>query len=126
MSFDQQLADSYLYDAVEQIQMIKQYTDDLTGETFLGDQKAIDAVTLRFLYLGEAVRRVRDLNENYLSNEVSSEIAWDDIIAMRNVLAHDYENVRAEIIWRAQDTYMDQLLMVCETHLGMEHGLDID
>ncbi|MEQ8541542.1 MAG: DUF86 domain-containing protein [Coleofasciculus sp. D1-CHI-01] len=52
------------------------------------------AVERQLEILGEAARRMSD---NF--RQAHPEIPWSDIIGQRNVIAHQYEEIRQERIW---------------------------
>lgn len=82
-------------DILECIAKIERYTEGMTFEDFIGDDKTVDAVLRRIEIIGEATRNVPD--------EVTArfpEIPWDRMRGMRNVVIHEYFGVSLRIIWR--------------------------
>jgi uncharacterized protein with HEPN domain len=79
---------------VEAIRRVREYTDGLTRESFLRDQKTIDAVVRNLEVLGEAAKHVP---EEVRSRHDS--IAWKKIAGLRDVLAHDYFGIDEDILW---------------------------
>lgn len=67
----------------------------------LADEKTQDAVIRRFEVMGEAARRLPDAFQ-----EAHPAIPWRKIVGMRNVLAHEYDDIALEILW---DTIENQL-----------------
>lgn len=64
-------------------------------EDFFEDRKTRNAVERNLEIIGEAARCVsNETRENY------PEILWKSLIALRNVLAHEYDEIRHEILWR--------------------------
>ena len=63
-------------------------------ELFLENEHYQDACALVIIQIGEFVSRLSDefINEH-------SEIPWRDIKTMRNVHAHNYDNVMFDILW---------------------------
>ena len=55
--------------------------------------------------LGEAANRVSDATQRE-----TPEIAWRRIIGMRNHLAHKYDDVSYEILWRAAQEHVPDLI----------------
>lgn len=79
---------------LEAIERIEEYTHGMDCDDFRGDQKTIDAVVRNFLIIGEAARLVIEhVQETY------PDIPWQVMSDMRNVLVHEYERVKAEVIW---------------------------
>lgn len=76
------------------IENIEQYTADSTKEKFLSNFMVQDAVTRNVEIIGEACAKISaDLKTKF------SEIPWRDIIAMRNILIHEYFRTDPETIW---------------------------
>jgi uncharacterized protein with HEPN domain len=59
--------------------------------------------------LGEAARRISDR-----VRLEHPEIPWHQIIAQRNVLAHEYGDIRHEMIWRVVSERIPELLTILE------------
>lgn len=59
----------YLEDIVEAAEKIDRYTDGMTYETFVDDQKTVDAVLRNFEVIGEAAKNVPD---GYARNTATS------------------------------------------------------
>ena len=79
---------------LEAIERIEEYTHGMECDNFRGDQKTIDAVVRNFLIIGEAARLVTEhVQETY------PDIPWQVMSDMRNVLVHEYDRVKVEVIW---------------------------
>ena len=59
--------------------------------------------------IGEAARRV-----SAEFKMLHPEIPWQKIIATRNVVAHDYESIRYEVIWRIATIHLPELIRQLE------------
>jgi uncharacterized protein with HEPN domain len=82
----------HVLDAITKIQ---QYTADLTEAEFAADTMVVDAVIRNFEIIGEAAHRVpQEVQLGY------PEIPWAQMIGARNVVAHGYDAVRLDIVWR--------------------------
>ena len=92
----------YLEDILQAIDRILKRTAGLTQLTFGADEDAQDVAIRHLAIIGEASNRL----SNGLKNR-HSEIAWRDIIAMRNFIVHEYEGVKRDIVW---DTVMNDLI----------------
>jgi uncharacterized protein with HEPN domain len=94
-----------LDDMLQSAQKIKQYTRDLDYDSFLSDDKTIDAVVRNFEIIGEAANRIdpdfRDRNP---------EIEWKRIRGFRNRIVHDYFGIDYEIVWSIIETYLDEMI----------------
>lgn len=84
-----------LEDILLAIGKIERYTTDFTKETFLADEKTIDAVVRNLEIIGEAVRQLPD---NF--KMAHSDIPWWQVAGLRNRIVHDYFGLDQEIIWQ--------------------------
>ena len=83
-----------LEDILESCKKITSYTQGLTFKTFISDDKTLDAVIRNFEIIGETANRIP---ENYCNQH--TEIAWHQMVGMRNRLVHAYFGVDYSIIW---------------------------
>ena len=67
------------------IEKIERYTAGMTRETFVADEKTVDAVVRNLEIIGEAVRRLPDDFK-----QTHGEIPWPQIAGLRNRIVHDY------------------------------------
>lgn len=84
----------YLEDILEATRKIIAYTSGLSKETFLEDEKTIDAVVRNLEVIGEAVKKLpEDLRPQH------SEVEWKKIAGLRDILIHEYFGLDTEIMW---------------------------
>ena len=94
----------YLDDIIEAIERIRDYTTEISFETFHNDRKTVDAVNRNLAIIGEAVNRIpEEIKANYPN------VDWYGIIGLRNILIHDYFRVDLEIIWDIIENKLSQL-----------------
>lgn len=94
-----------LDDMLQSAQKIKRYTKDLDYNSFVSDDKTIDAVVRNFEIIGEAANRIDpDFRDN------KSQIEWKRIRGFRNRIIHDYFGIDYEIVWSIIDTYLDEMI----------------
>jgi uncharacterized protein with HEPN domain len=91
----------YVEDIMEAIRRIGSYTESMDFVTFAKSPMTIDAVIRNLEVIGEAAGRIsEDLKAGF------PEIEWRKIIALRNVLAHEYFGIHTKIVW---DVVVDKL-----------------
>ena len=78
---------------IESIDKIEIYSQEFNNpEDFYYDQKSFDATMMQFVVIGEIISR---LDDNIKSNY--SNIPWQKIKDFRNIIAHDYFGIDAEV-----------------------------
>ncbi len=97
-----------LDDIREAIQAIREYTEGMTFEVFSRDRKTIDAVIRNLEMIGEAAGRLPDR-----IRETSTEIEWKKIVALRNLLIHEYFGISKQIVWDIVKNKLDDLEEFC-------------
>ncbi len=85
----------FLRHMLESIQAIEEYTTGLSEADFLADRRTQDAVVRRLEIIGEAVRKLPEETKG-----LASDVAWQQIAAMRNLLIHEYFGVDLRLVWR--------------------------
>lgn len=78
----------------QSIVRIIEYTENMDYESFVNKPEKVDAVVRNLEIIGKASK--------HLSDEFkykSSEINWNEIVGLRNVLIHKYFGVDTEIVW---------------------------
>ena len=84
---------------------ILKYTQGLTFEDFLADDKTIDAVVRNFEIIGEASLRI---DEDFrLENP---QIEWKKLRGFRNRIVHDYFGIDYEIVWSILTQDVEELV----------------
>jgi uncharacterized protein with HEPN domain len=96
-----------LEDILEAAALIESYIDGFDYESFIKDQRTIDAVVRNLEIVGEAVK--------HLPEEMTSrypEIPWKAIAGFRDILAHCYFRMEEAIVWDAAKNHIPQLAQV--------------
>jgi uncharacterized protein with HEPN domain len=76
------------------IESVERYTAGLSKEEFLSNFMIQDAVTRNIEIIGEACSKMSKETKDKFP-----EIPWRDIVAMRNILIHEYFRTDPETIW---------------------------
>ncbi len=88
-------------DILDSVEAVCEYTAGMSYETFSDDRKTMDAVIRNITIIGEAARNVpTDITDRY------SDIPWEDMRGMRNIVVHVYFGIQKRILW---DTVQDDL-----------------
>lgn len=90
-------------DMAEAITAIEKYAAK-GRDAFEKDELIQTWILHHLLILGEATARVTDEFK-----ERHPEIAWSEIIGMRNVLVHDYFVIDLDVVWRVVEMNLPQL-----------------
>jgi len=86
------------------IEKIGRFTAGMNHESFLKDEKTIDAVVRNIEVIGEAVRQLpADFKDS------NAHIPWNLIGGMRNRIVHEYFGLDLEIIWQVIEHDLRQL-----------------
>jgi uncharacterized protein with HEPN domain len=96
---------AYLWDMLDAARAIQQFATGVSLDEYLVDRKLQLAVERAIEIIGEAAR--------LLSPEFKAahpQIPWRQIIAQRNVVAHDYGEIQQDRIWRVATTRIPELI----------------
>ena len=100
----------FLTDVLKAIQKIDSYTDKMTYNEFIEDEKTKDAVLRNLEVIGEAVKNIPDdIKGSY------SEIDWKGAAGMRDKLIPEYFGVSFLVVW---ETVKNDLPI-------LKHGIEI-
>jgi len=97
---------SYLWDMLNAARSIERMLQGVTLEQFLADEMRRLAVERLLEIIGEAGRRVGKSFQ-----DAHPEIPWRDIIALRNVVAHEYDRIDYDEIWAIASGDMPKLAL---------------
>lgn len=94
-----------LEDIIESATKILTYTDGLSFEQFLEDDKTIDAVIRNFEIIGEAANRLpEEIRDKYPN------IDWHRIRGFRNRIVHDYMGIDYKIVWMIKENFLQPMI----------------
>ncbi len=84
-----------LWDMLDAARAAVEFTKGLGFEDFLKDRKTRNAVERNLEIIGEAARHVSlETRESY------PDIPWRSIVALRNIITHEYGEVLYDNLWR--------------------------
>jgi uncharacterized protein with HEPN domain len=99
----------YLLDMLEHARGVMRAVQDRSVAEYLADEDLRLAIERRIEIIGEAAKRLSTRFQ-----DAHPEIPWRKIIAQRNVLAHEYGEVQAEIIWQVATGSIPDLIAALE------------
>ncbi len=87
----------FIQDIFDCIDKINGYVSGIKdAKEFKNSGKTYDAVMMNFMIIGEAIKNIYvEVRENY------PDVEWRQIMAMRNVIAHEYWGVDEQVVWSA-------------------------
>jgi uncharacterized protein with HEPN domain len=85
---------AYLWDILDTATKLQEITQGVTAEEYLEDRLLQLAVERSLEVIGEAARR---LSPEF--RQAHAEIRWSEIIGQRNVITHQYEEIRQDTLW---------------------------
>jgi uncharacterized protein with HEPN domain len=79
---------------LDAIYSIESYVKDISFEAFSSSSEKTFATVKQLEIIGEAANRISNATRN-----INPSIEWSKIIALRNILVHDYYIIDHSIIW---------------------------
>jgi uncharacterized protein with HEPN domain len=102
-----------LEDMLRAARRILEYARDTTRDTLATVPMRLDAVLYEIVVLGEAARRLsEDLRERH------ADVPWRDIIGMRSVVTHGYDQIDDDELWQVIDHDLPELIAKLEAILN--------
>ena len=96
---------AYLFDMLSAAEKVRRYVQGKTFEEYRRDDLLRDGVERNIEIIGEAARRV---SAGFRGEQPG--IPWRKMIAQRNVLVHEYQDVRIEEIWKVATVHVPGLI----------------
>ncbi|MEW6201350.1 MAG: HepT-like ribonuclease domain-containing protein [bacterium] len=100
---------AYLWDMLDAAKTIVQFTKNVKFNQYMQDRKSQLAIEREIEIIGEAARRISDHFK-----DAHTEIPWRSIIAQRNVIAHEYGEIKQDRIWNVAVTKIPELIAIIE------------
>lgn len=92
-------------DLVNAARLVQTFTEGMSFDAFLADQKTHFAVYSQFVILGEASRRI---SQEF--RDAHPDVPWREMISMRNRVAHGYDEIDWEVVWSASTSDLPPLV----------------
>jgi uncharacterized protein with HEPN domain len=105
-----------LWDMLDAARTAVEFTDRLRFEGFLKDRKTRNAVERNLEIIGEAARSV-----SQGTREKLPAIPWRSVVGLRNVLAHEYGEIRYEVLWSVVRDKLPPMISQLEA-LGVDNA----
>ena len=96
---------AYLWDMLDAARTVEQLSSGLDFTQYSNDRRTQLAVERSLEIIGEAAGRV-----SALFRDAHPEIPWRQIIGQRNVLIHEYGEIKQERIWKVVRENVPQLI----------------
>ena len=100
---------------LELIAHIDRRLEGVSRAQFAVDRDEIDLTAYRLSIIGENCSKLPEV-----MRARHNHIEWKDMVAMRNVIAHDYAGIDANLVWETLGADLVALATVCRTELVAE------
>jgi uncharacterized protein with HEPN domain len=94
-----------LLDIVRAGQLILQFAQGVSREQLESDLMRQSAILYQITIMGEATKR---LSREFRAQH--TEVPWDDIAGMRDIIAHQYDRLDLNIVWQVIQRNIPELL----------------
>jgi uncharacterized protein with HEPN domain len=105
-----------LMDMLLSVRAVIEFTDGVTVEKFMAERLIQSAVIRELEIIGEASRHV-----SWETKNRHSQIAWKSIAGMRNILSHEYFDVRLDSVWDVVQNSIPVLYEQLKTIIPPDH-----
>lgn len=96
---------AYIKDMLDASKDVMMFIKGVSRNKFLKDKKLQAAIERKLEVIGEAARLVTEGLRNS-----HPEIPWRSVIALRNIIAHDYGDVEQEKIWDIAEKRIPEMI----------------
>jgi uncharacterized protein with HEPN domain len=110
----------YLHDIIEAADRVASYIVGQSEASFSEDLMRRDAVLYRLAVVGEAAGRL-----SKAARDARPDVPWNRIVAMRNILVHDYGGVDIVIAWDTATVHVPALVTVVRQMLPPDDPLHL-
>jgi len=116
---DNRTDQTFLWDMWDAARAIQQFIAGKAFHHYSQDRMLRGAVERHLEIIGEAANRVSSGFQ-----EQHPEIPWRRIIAQRHVLAHEYGEIKHELIWKVATLHIPQLIELLESLMPPSPNMD--
>jgi uncharacterized protein with HEPN domain len=102
-----------LVDILTAARDLLEFKQGMTREEFLRSKLIQSAILHKLVVIGEASRR---LSEGFRTQH--PEIPWQRMIALRNFVVHEYDQIDYAIVWSICDRHVPDLITFCAPLVG--------
>jgi len=102
----------FLQDILDSAKIALTHIKNMKLEDFLNDLQCQDAVIRRLEIIGEASRRISEE-----TCKTYPELPWSEMISMRNIMIHEYDEVDLNIVWETTVNDLPPLIVKIENIL---------
>lgn len=102
----------YVLDILDAARLALSYAEAIAEETFYKNTQCQDSVIRRLEMIGEAARRISEP-----TRIAHPEVPWQEMIGLRNVLIHEYDDVDLSIVWHTVRKELPRLISALEAIL---------
>lgn len=88
------------------------FTGGLSKAEFLRDEKTQYAVVMALIRIGESVVKIERRSPEFIADH--PDWPWNEIRAIRNRGAHDYQQLNFDIIWETVRDSLPRLILLLE------------
>ena len=106
---------AYLFDILDAARLALSYIESITEEVFYQDIQCQDSVIRRLEIIGEAARRIPET-----TRAAFPELPWNEMVSLRNVLIHEYDDVDLSIVWNTVRNDLPPLISALQKIIGGE------
>jgi uncharacterized protein with HEPN domain len=103
----------FLVDILIAARDLVEFQQGTTKEEFLHSKLLRSAILHQLVIIGEASRR---LSEEFRAQH--PEIPWQRVIALRNFVVHEYDEIDFAIVWNICERHVPELIAFCEPIAG--------
>jgi len=109
---NEQTDPAYILDIFQAASDICEFTKDINPTVYLKDKKLRAAIERKLEIVGEAAGKMSETFRN-----AHQEIPWRPMISLRNVIAHDYGDIKHEKIWEIVSQKIPELVLLLKPFL---------